>query len=408
MDELLAKLSGQAVSLVGKAAFGLVTKVAMAQITKYIDASTKKESFELKILKKEFEFRLNIISPAIELIEVGISRGNSSLEAVIEMTDSLRQDIEQFNSKFNSDPIKSNDTNHNDAELIIKELKKLVGKLDSTVSYIQLVLSITNVDLNSKLPKGISASRLLQASSLLTCVAQMNQSGLKVVKVGKEIQFTVYSLFSASSRPKGKEDFTWKEEYALCQGWIERKFHQDGIIYEVVLEEDFDDGRVHEDATPGEKRILVEKIRSMYYSSSGKLLNIEDITEPVLVLKVANEEKDKKDTQWLALAINNYNNDESDEETDEKKDKTETDKREELLIKNKEPKAGLNQLEILNQLIVSSGYKSKQNLPISALSLFEYILRLAGAEVSQQKSHLLISDEMLARYLQDSYINKDK
>ncbi|KAJ9062962.1 Ran-specific GTPase-activating protein 30 [Entomophthora muscae] len=405
MDELFNKLAGQAVTLVGKAAFGLVSKVALDQMNKIISKSPPEQTNELKRLLRTFELKIEVLTPAIELMEISLSRGNHALESVIEMTDQLRAEINLFNKKISQlyISLSSGDKLKREISASVTQLTSLISQIDAVTGYLQLALSLIGGSVKSYLSPGISASRLLQASALISAVDRsMRYGNAKHCIVGKDLYFTLYRLFCASARPRDKSDFTWKEEYAKCKGHVERKNDISSYTYDLVLTEDLDDGRYHEEGEPPQSLCFsVSNIERMYYTSSGKLLNIEDITSPVLVVKI--NSSDGPLYYALGLKPCAQPEDSDNEEVEEKVAALTISKRQEdtQVAKKEKPK----DISVIEEILPFPPSRKSGQPQISTLSLFEYILRLAAVEVSQQKSHLLIPDEMLARFLQQAQVS---
>lgn len=368
-------------------------------MTQIIKKSSPEQSLELQRLLHTFEMKIDVLTPAIELLEISLSRGNHALESVLEMTDHLRTEIDHFNSKLSNlqSTSASGDKLKREISDAVVQLKGLISQIDSVTGYLQLALSLVGGSVSSHLAPGISASRLLQASALVSAVDRSLRSGeAKHCTVGKDLYFTLYRLFCASARPKEKSDFTWKEEYAVCKGHVERK-RAAAYSYDLVLTEDLDDGRYHEEGEPPQSlRFSVSDLQRMYYTSSGKLLNIEGITSPVLVLKI--NASDASAYYALGLKPSAQSEDSDHEELEEKVAA--------LTVVEAKPvtEEGAQELSVDEILPFPPSRKSGQP-QISTLSLFEYLLRLAAVEVSQQKSHLLVPDEMLARFLQEAEIS---
>jgi hypothetical protein len=126
--------------------------------------------------------------------------------------------------------------------------------------------------------------------------------------------------------------------------------------FSLVVTQDFNDGRYHEEGdTPGKREVKIENIERLYCSQSGSLLNIGGSSGRVIVLKCI----DEGIVEWLALEIVEGFEDSDDEGDDE--------------------------------VIKQQGGGS--------LGLLEYLIRLAAVEEAEGMSHLLVSDDKLALYL---------
>ncbi|RHZ63856.1 hypothetical protein Glove_327g25 [Diversispora epigaea] len=313
MDEIFTKLALHTVTLVGKAAFAYSTTYAMKQVTNYIknDASnvTKAEMAELEQVKETLEHSIQMVQPAIDLIEIISARGNTALEPTASHTTRLRKEIESFARKFSTETEDTTTTKKGSLDLskVIKEMQGLIQKIEKFVPYLNLIMTTSGANLGWSLPNSVSPSRLLQASnSLCEANRRFMQNNVKEMRVGPLYKLKLYYMFTASVRPKSVVDFTWKEEFTKCDAAIHRVrdiSNKKEYLYELVLIEDLNDGRYHEEfekspsirakigkpnqSIPGKCfRIPVAEISRLYYTSSGSLLNIEESKTPVLVLKV--------------------------------------------------------------------------------------------------------------------------
>ncbi|CAJ0832717.1 1904_t:CDS:2 [Entrophospora sp. SA101] len=294
-------------------------------------------------------------------------------------------------------------------------------------------MTTSGVNLGWSLPNSVSPSRLLQASNSLSEANRKynkekikNNGSIKQVRVGPLFKLKLYYMFTASVRPKSVADFTWKEEYTKCDVAVYRICADDNninrkkkkkkleYVYELVLIEDLNDGRYHDEfdiedpkkqkeiksklekpnvSIPGKiKRIPVTSISRLFYNSSGSLLNIEESKSPVLVLKVMKSLSSSK------LPINDKNDSDSTISGDEVDEGIEIEK--EKMINKK----------IENKNTTSNTYNDDDDIDddnetmvsnINTLSVLEYILRLSALEVSEQTNHLEVADEKINLFLKD-------
>ncbi|KAJ1732533.1 Ran-specific GTPase-activating protein 30 [Coemansia sp. Benny D160-2] len=392
MEDLFAKLALQTVNLVGKAAFGAASSMAMRQVAAYANRvpQSKSRQAEIDRLRTLFEAKLRIITPAIDLVDIISARGHSAMASVLQLTYALRSDIVAFSAKLEkldqmveralrkekmtpggggSDSSSSlsaifrrvsigpqsaagSEAAHSDLaalnDAIVDDLKALLVNIEEAVPLLNLALTTSGAHLGTSLPPGISPSRLMQASALLSRSSTWHDHRSRSenqaagassdVMVGDPFVLRLYSLFVASVRPKSKADFTWKEEFAKCRValWrcagrpgndedVDAVFAQDEYVYELRIIEDLDDGRYHDDddddasaavstqssasallahkdrdswvpimnrksPTSGPMRagrvirIPLDRVASLHYTSAGSLLNIEDSSSPVLVV----------------------------------------------------------------------------------------------------------------------------
>ncbi|KAJ2123714.1 Ran-specific GTPase-activating protein 30 [Coemansia sp. RSA 720] len=314
MDELFSNLAIQTVQLVGKAAFGAAGTIALKRVTEYVHRvpHSSKRQPDVERLRSQFESKLRIITPAIDLIDIISARGHSTMSSVQQLTYSLRTDIVAFSAKLEAIDRLLDDS-------IIADLRMLLAKIDDAVPLLNLALTTSGAHLGSSLPSDVSPSRLMQASSLLSRADTWFDVKNKHedVMVGEPFTLRMYSLFVGSVRPKSKLDFTWKEEFARCQValWRVCMAHgSDAMIsefnYELCVVEDLNDGRYHDDTVgtdannesaritdmakhvdmrPGRVvRIPLDDIGGLHYTSAGSLLNIEDSNAPALVISFEN------------------------------------------------------------------------------------------------------------------------
>ncbi|PIA16370.1 Ran-binding-domain-containing protein [Coemansia reversa NRRL 1564] len=426
MDELFSNLAIQTVQLVGKAAFGAAGTIALKRVTEYVHRMphTAERQTEVERLRGQFEAKLRIVTPAIDLIDIISARGHSTMASVLQLTNALRKDILAFSAKLAMlDQM---------LDEVGDSVEDLLEKIDDAVPLLNLALTTSGAHLGSSLPTDISPSRLMQASALLSRAAawfDVRSAGyagpggaIPEALVGEPFTLRLYSLFVGSVRPNSKHDFTWKEEFALCHAGLWRVMDANAaagkadtmyanFCYELRLVEDQNDGRYHDleqnsagssgsphptwvtdvtrhlesrDVRPGSTvRIPMENIGELHYTSSGSLLNIEDSNSPVLVISFESGRSSEdglgisasagtlapeaaKTTRWFALEIAN------DAEPSERSDDGDSDSEDDAN---------------------SDGQGSNDE------ALLEYIVRLAAIETSEQTSHLEIPDEKLRLYL---------
>ncbi|CAI2175164.1 3410_t:CDS:2 [Funneliformis geosporum] len=350
MDELIAGAALTTVTFVGKAAFShsmnyvlrqvttSMTNNVASRVTKYMrkeaSSSTSREEEskvissivanedELKRAKESLGLSIRMILPAIDLIEIISARGNTTLQSTVEHAKQLQKEILSVGKKLDPNLNKVSEglsvqqiTSNN--EILIKEIELLIQKIERFVPYLNLIMTTSGANLNWSLPNSVSPSRFLQSSNLLSETnRKFSINKDKQMRVGSTLKLKLYYMFTASVRPKSVKDFTWKEEFTKCDASLNRVREVEGkkkkknkeFIYELVLIEDLNDGRYHEEFDEGDfkkqkvtraklgkpnesipgkvLRIPVSDISRLYYTSSGSLLNIEESRSPVLVLKV--------------------------------------------------------------------------------------------------------------------------
>ncbi|RKP05736.1 RanGTP-binding protein-domain-containing protein, partial [Thamnocephalis sphaerospora] len=360
-------------------------------------------------LRDRFETKLRIVTPAIDLVEIIAARGNTALESVLELTTALRRDMDQFASRLATDLERwerdGKQSERSSAARVSDELRALLARIEDAVPFLNLALTTSGASLGTSLPNSVSPSRLMQASSALADCSRRfrDEGGMREEWVWPAFDLRFYRMFRGSVRPKSLKDTTWVTEFARCTGRVARvPSNPDGdgleFVYDLVLEEDLNDGLYHEeleecgdDVDPSEVRgrewrIAVEEVERLYYSSSGRLLDIEEVKHPVLVLKVIRSTPpgaDPANVDWYALELYQDGDmagsmdDESDDDADESEDASADSTR--------------------------AGSEAEAGDPamIGTLSLLEFLVRLSALEVCLQRSHLEAPDEMINLFLRD-------
>ncbi|KAJ2338193.1 Ran-specific GTPase-activating protein 30 [Coemansia sp. RSA 2673] len=473
MDELFSSLALQTVQLVGKAAFGAAGTLALKRVSDYVGHAQHAPEPQAKLerLLARFEARLRIVTPAIDLVEIIAARGHSTLAGALHLTHSLRRDILALSTSLPSatSPRKTDglvssllrpNTQPVSESTVVNELQALLEKIDDAVPLLNLALTTSGAHLGGTLPEGISPARLMQASSVL---ARAPAGSL----VGQPFVLRLYSLFVGSVRPKSRHDFTWKEEFVKCRLCLWRQAQ--GLAYELRILEDTNDGRYHSEESQadvvewaaemgdgvgaGGKSIVIplDRVASLYYTSAGSLLNIEDSTSPVLVLSVRPEPPVEDPLQnmaefgmlnssvrWYALEVAATDDDDAegtDSDSDEEDSNADLSEEDENLAEKFDQLCSVSPAEPSDKDQEagkesdggdSSAYESSDETPDSprtpphtlgdellrpldflvqewnmcTLSLLEYMVRLASVEMTEQVSHLEVPDEKLRLYLQ--------
>ncbi|KAI8329041.1 RanGTP-binding protein-domain-containing protein [Chlamydoabsidia padenii] len=403
LEDIFSKLAVTTVSTVSRIALSHATNAAIRNVTTYISQQTSTESQvsnkELVSLQRQLDLKIKNLKPAVDMISHSVANGNQDLEPALEMCNDLKRDLDQFTQETNT-ALK----NRSDPVRLVSKLKHLLTQVDDTVP--SLYLSLRSIDSSST---KISSSKLVQASHIL-------------LQPGSSSSFTVtlYSLFAANIRPPSaltpsSFECTWKEEARKCRLTIEKQ--PSSFDYRLVLKEDTDDGLYHDaEEKPKEWYWQVDHIKRMFYTKSGKLLNIEDTTDSVLVVKLLkNKPNDDDDddgspvltptkvatpdihrdelqlADWFAVGMwNNSNNsdgaddgNDNDSDDDDTKSTTGDDNENK---KNKDDSSNI-------------GSAPTNPSPSMNLLLLESVIKLALLEVTEQMNHLDASDELLNLYM---------
>ncbi|KAF5268574.1 hypothetical protein FOXYS1_526 [Fusarium oxysporum] len=354
MDEFLATVGVQAMRYAIRSGIALTSSYAVGQCSKLLKSvEDKAVHAELKTLRNLLDSKIKIISPAIDLIEFKSGRGNVFLESATPLAKSLHKDIVSLgrriesattvysNSRSNNAQTRSPSASHDSLLAIITAIKGLLDRIDREIPLLQLAITASGESLSTSLPSGISPSRLLQASTLLTVGdTQFAQDPNRPVQIGPIFTLSLYMLFlghastlmphttsqvtdttistngHCSETPSiGTRDFYFDSKRGYCAKPL--KDHDFPLpapestgggeyAYHLEVIEDLDDGRLHDDEhniQPYDdipragirESIPVHQLSKIFYTDTGRILNIGSATDseqrPVLLLK--------RDTQAL-------------------------------------------------------------------------------------------------------------
>ncbi|KAL4788339.1 RanGTP-binding protein-domain-containing protein [Aspergillus varians] len=339
MDTFLARLTQQAMNYAIRSGIAITASYAIRQSSRLLQNVDKSvERDELLALQQRLETKIQVISPAIDMIELIAARGNTSLESAVSLTKSLRLDIQSLGQRL-ATAAQSEELAHKGRKtprdisrskelikLIIKDIKMLLIRIEDAVPLMNLAITTSGAKLSTNLPATISPSRLLQASTFLTAGdTQYSLSPSQAVQIGPTFTLSMYMLFASHLRPHDEESIretTWKEvmhkarlklrrvpmNMAILPGnhTGPRQLPTDGRIdefaYQILVVEDLDDGRVHTfdenepqphsyeeiDAAGIRDIIPIHQISKIFYADTGKILNIStegETNNPVLLLK---------------------------------------------------------------------------------------------------------------------------
>ncbi|KAI1918192.1 Ran-specific GTPase-activating protein 30 [Ophidiomyces ophidiicola] len=351
MDKVLLtypQITGQAMNYAVRSGIRVTGQYAISQVSRLMRKSANIDDTdrdELQALQERLQAKIRIISPAIDMIELIAARGNTSLESAVTLTKGLRLEIQTLGQRLanvaskeelsrkgiisTTQPAKTN----TEITLIIKDIRRLLGRIEDTVPLINLAITTSGASLSTTLPPTVSPARLLQASTFLTTGdTQYSASPARAVQIGPTFILSIYLLFAGHARPHDEETIrntTWKEvihkarlklrripmellnSHPLVpapplktpiEGHIRGKAKGDEFAYQILVIEDLDDGRVHtfdsdnegpcsfEDITIAGIRetIPLHQISKIFYADTGKILNIGsegEANHPVLLLK---------------------------------------------------------------------------------------------------------------------------
>ncbi|KAF7116486.1 hypothetical protein CNMCM5793_004774 [Aspergillus hiratsukae] len=339
MDVFLTKLTQQAMNYAIRSGIAITANYAIRQssrLLKNVDNIEEKE--ELLALQQRLQSKIQVISPAIDMIELIAARGNTSLESAVSLTKTLRMDMQALgqrlaNAAASEELIRKGaksprDRSRNDAEikLIIRDIKRLLTRIEDAVPLMNLAITTSGARLSTNLPATVSPSRLLQASTFLTAGdTQYWMSPAQAIQIGPTFTLSIYMLFAGHVRPQdedGIRETTWKEVIHKARVKLRRvpmdlasntptptwraklpaEARIDEYHYQMLIIEDLDDGRVHsydeDEPQPepyegirlaGMREILpIHQISKIFYADTSKVLNINtegEVNNPVLLLK---------------------------------------------------------------------------------------------------------------------------
>ncbi|KAI8096942.1 RanGTP-binding protein-domain-containing protein [Halteromyces radiatus] len=422
LEDLFSKLAVTTVSTVSRIALSHATNAAIRNVTTYITQQTTTESKvsnkELLALQRQLDLKIKNLKPAVDMISRNVANGNLDLEPALEMCNDLKRDLDIFTQET-----KTALKDKTESARLVEKLKHLLNQVDDTVP--SLSLSLRNIDTSQK----VSSSKLIQASNILQ------------QQCAPTFTVTLYSLFAANVRPAAvmtpsSIECTWKEEARKCQLYIEKQQRPstDTIGYDLVLKEDTNDGLYHDpDEAVKEWRWQVDRIKKMFYTNSGQLLNIEDAKASVLVIKLLkksnnsdpdnnSQEQEEVDilsssssttstpanvkvkettpnihrdelqlADWFALEIWNEKgqdlNDDSSDDSDNDDNPT---------IGSTGSKK--NRINLDKETSAPDTTNTEPHLQMNLL-LLESVIKLALLEVTEQINHLNASDELLNMYM---------
>ncbi|KAL1955696.1 hypothetical protein VTO42DRAFT_8168 [Malbranchea cinnamomea] len=375
MDAFLAKVTQQAMTYAIRSGISITASYAIRQSSRLLKKVDGADREELQMLQERLQSKIRIISPAIDMIELIAARGNTSLESAVSLTKAIRWDIQNLGqrlSRIASDDAFTSRSSRNrariDAEIkaVNREIQALLDRIEDAVPLINLAITTSGVNLSTSLPQSVSPSRLLQASTFLTAGdTQYSISPSQAVQVGPTFTLSVYLLFAGHVRPQDEEGIrntTWKEaihkarvilqrvpmdvvlqgpgEESISHNHFREAARADEFAYRLLIIEDLDDGRVHEEddtvkpssfegvAMAGiRESIPIHQVSKIFYADTGKILNIGSEGEnnnPVLLLKRDVNAIPPRRMMVRAETENYYSGNNSEEERDEEKTTSKT------------------------------------------------------------------------------------
>lgn len=357
MDTLLQKVTQQAMNYAIRSGIAITSGYAINQCSRLLKTVKSEERDELSRLQHRLDSKIRIIAPAIDMIELIAARGNTSLESAVNLTKSIRWDIQSLGVRLSkaaadeeamkrgSSRAKSSEQAALELKLIIKDIKRLLDRIEDAVPFINLAITTSGVSLSTNLPPSISPSRLLQASTFLSAGdSHYGINPTRPAQIGPRFTLSVYMLFLGHSHLATDEESlsktVWKEVIHKAQmklvrvpiGDLQRfpfttlnnsttdtepatddNSRQDDpqfraeivsneFAYQLTMIEDLDDDRFH-DTEDGENYpgrvddvpsagmrtfIPIHEVAKIFYADTGKILSLGSEGEsnnPILLLK---------------------------------------------------------------------------------------------------------------------------
>jgi len=321
----------------------ITTGYALKQCGRLVkEAPRGKEREELAKLQIRLEGKIQIISPAIDMIELIAARGNTTLDSAVGLTKEIRYEIQNLGVRLNdaandeqllrrnSNRAKTREQSEHQMRLVINEIKALLDRIEDAVPLINLAITTSGINLSTKLSGTISPSRLLQASTFLTAADKNFTTSVGGrEQVGPTYVLSMYMLFAGHAcRPVDEEGVraaTWKEvihkarvklirlpldqlydlpgdDTSAAQASFRESTTSAEFAYQLLIVEDLDDDRVHtfepDDPQPGpfddvvnagiRDVVPIHEVSKVFYADTGKILNIGgdgESNNPVLLIK---------------------------------------------------------------------------------------------------------------------------
>ncbi|KAM3435311.1 hypothetical protein NHJ13734_005612 [Beauveria thailandica] len=319
MEQFLSLVGMQAMKLAVKSGIAFTSSYALQQYSHFLTTVTdEKLSLKLKTLQDELDGKIKIITPAINLIELRSGQGNSALESALTLTKSIQKGITLLGHKIAS--LTSAKASQAAIRHLVADIKVLIDRINGSIPLLQLAISTSGESLSTNLPDSVSPSRMLQASAfLMVADSQFIASPQTAVQVGPDFIVSVYMIFKGYSYGPTEENSrygmsqepnlegvrkpAWQEvlhkarlklHRAPCQRERNGKPWSRGpsrYFYYLEIEEDRDDGRLHDNSVGDRKSDLIPitEITKLLYTNSAAILNIKDDLEadstPILLLK---------------------------------------------------------------------------------------------------------------------------
>lgn len=402
---------------------------------------------------------------------------------MLQLTKLLKQDISEFETRMEEINEEAAGSSTKKRQEALREVQRymddLLARIEEAIPLISLALTTSGANLSSRMSDSVSPGRFLQAGRFLSdadskfesLVAQAARPQAIRVQVGPSFTLTMYTIFYGQSR-----HISWKEEFRRCKVklWRVNGLGEDELretegkvkeeleySYVVSIDESFRDDRYHDSEERPRRRVLdVATVTRLFFSASGKLLQIDESRSPVLVLKLntafdtsltyghgdsdpedhsySYEEThqhlaDSKHVEWLAFeqffvdepveiesdegessaTASGSSDSEEDEDSEVRATSTLAGQLESLAISEPEAAAAAATAPTTPAVpepveVPAAKFKKQFSREKASLSLLEYLVRLTALQANDQESIYQTHDERIALYLSDENAQSNK
>src|SRR5699024_8518006 len=89
----------QAVTFAIRSGLSIASGYAIKTLGRFMERLPESQKSSLALTKTRLQTKIMVITPSIDLIELISARANTSLESTVELTQDLKQDIDEFEKK---------------------------------------------------------------------------------------------------------------------------------------------------------------------------------------------------------------------------------------------------------------------------------------------------------------------
>lgn len=366
------------------------------------------EEDKKRIIRKrnQLKDKIEIVMYSAEILQLMAARGNSNLSSVLRLVDYLNEDIDDF-TQVSAKYINRELNATSDVTLQTSTIKyieavmdKLISKVDNIIPVLNLVITTHSNASIRNFQDYFSPGRLLNATTLVEDSNKKYNKAKAETVVGPTFSLTLFDIFYNANTGDGEHaSITWREKFTRCDFEVVRQVSKSKeYSYKLTMKENFEDDRYHDyDVKEEEIEYDISLIKKLFFSVSGKLLNLEDRSSPVLVFKmkksklVDETDNDESNYHWFAVGDFDPSTDDSDCES--------------LSGSSSDNESNTSDYESIKEKETTENTIQKSSAPlkskVSPLSLLEYIVRLCNLQSMDQDSILKIKDERLRSFLGD-------